>query len=632
MLVTYGGGIKIVLPPSCGGGERIISRRSELTVFDILTLMEEGVPCRPVDGDMPTPEWLARQEAGRRELGTLPRMCEKPFAVIGYTMMIRGESFRSDRRVPTHMVNHMSGAMSIDRIVQSAGRATFQDFGGFLERNGFSGVSVLMLKYDYETVRAYMRLMDEIKRRIVIDKHSVAQCFSADAAPYPSDLWVLLDPDQKRRIGNLREGHELTIPVDGAAERAAAAAEEIERLARVKLEQSEAKAAEKAAAAAMRLQQREEKAALREAEAQAKRELAASVAAAAAAIKSAEKEAARQKKAADAAEKKAAQALRAGGGGSVKRPRATDGDRGDDGGPSNEKRRRCKTLADVLAWAREKHKLLQLPDAAPVPVPYSRHKIQVLRCGALRPEIAFRRILTSGRGAKPVSVLLPVGYRAIRATALDPTLYSVHEVLLCTDASGAPAPMFAVWRAATVAEASGPTPAGASVADDPISACEQEKNRAAASAAEAPGAAPPVLAAGDAVPAAAGADKSTTRTASNVRHYLGYFGLDSRDVRALLELLPGLDACRATPEAYRTLQEDEERARDAAAGAGGAASGAATPAVSGISEMLSPTPSFGFAGVSGSLAPAMLFGTPLTGTPAEHVNDAAIADDASGPA
>lgn len=40
-------------------------------------------------------------------------------------MMVRGESFRSDTRVPTHMANRMSNGQSLDRVVQSAGRASF---------------------------------------------------------------------------------------------------------------------------------------------------------------------------------------------------------------------------------------------------------------------------------------------------------------------------------------------------------------------------------------------------------------------------------------------------------------------------------------------------------------------------
>lgn len=44
-----------------------------------------------------------------------------PWAVLGYSMMVRGDSFRADVRLPTHMVNAMSNATSLDRLVQSAG-------------------------------------------------------------------------------------------------------------------------------------------------------------------------------------------------------------------------------------------------------------------------------------------------------------------------------------------------------------------------------------------------------------------------------------------------------------------------------------------------------------------------------
>ena len=547
-------------------------------------------------------------------------MCDKPFAVIGYTMMIRGESFRSDRRVPTHMVNHMSGAMSIDRIVQSAGRATFQDFGGFLEKHGFDGVSVLMLKYDYETVRAYMRLMDEIKRRIVIGKQTVAQCFSADAEPYPDDLWVLLDPGQKRRVGNLREGHKLEIPVAGAAERAAAAAAETERVAREKRETIEAAAAEKAAAKAERERLREAKKA---------------AAAAAKYAKSAEKEAAKQKKAAEnaqkaaeKAEKKAEKAAqRAAAPSSIKRPHDAEGYPIDDGGGAagaaaadtgaaerNRKRRKTNTLADVLAWALKMHAALQLPDAAPAPVPFSRLHIQVLRCGTLRSEPAFRSLAATGR-VKTVSVLLPVGYRAMRTAKGQAGAFDVYEVLLGQDASGAPAPKFVVWRAASAAEAAGPTPADARAADDPIAACEDAAERAAAQAASDPAAAGPAAA-------------RTPRTATNMQTFIAYFGLDSQYVRALLELLPGLDACCASPDPYVKLQDAADaaaRADAAAAAAGGAAGGADTPSIGGL--FMTPAASGGAAGASGSLPPARLFGTPTEG----HAGDAAQADDASGP-
>ena len=54
-----------------------------------------------------------------------PKMQGAPVAVFGYSQMIRGDSFRSDWRVPTHIVQQLSNAMSVDRLVQSAGRASF---------------------------------------------------------------------------------------------------------------------------------------------------------------------------------------------------------------------------------------------------------------------------------------------------------------------------------------------------------------------------------------------------------------------------------------------------------------------------------------------------------------------------
>lgn len=60
-------------------------------------------------------------------------------AAASRSMMIRGESFRSDFRVPTHMVHCMTNAQSIDRLVQSTGRATFLG-KDFLARNGFNCV------------------------------------------------------------------------------------------------------------------------------------------------------------------------------------------------------------------------------------------------------------------------------------------------------------------------------------------------------------------------------------------------------------------------------------------------------------------------------------------------------------
>ena len=496
-----------------------MQKRSELTVFDLLTLMEEGVPC-PAPPNA-TPEWLARQAAGVKELGTLPRMCQLPFAVIGYTMMIRGESFRSDRRVPTHMVNHMSAAMSIDRIVQSAGRATFQG-ADFLERNKFDGVSVLMLKHDYDTVRAYMRLMDQIKERIVKKKQSVAECFGEDAEPYSEDLWVLLDPSQKRRIGNLRECHTRDIiPVRGAEERLAAAREEAARELREKQEKREAEAAARAAKAGARAEKKR-------------------VAAEAAAVAAADRLEKKQKRDAEKL---------------LKKRKGVEGDEGGASGDAVAKRpRKQKTLADSRKWALDAQAALRAGGEA-ASVPNSKLGLRVLRCGTLRPEPAFLRIRTK-RAA--VAALIPVGYRSTRKH--NGATY-VQEVQLGSDSSGQPAPKFVVWRATSAAETA-PAPADAWEADGPGAVWELVLMQVSAEAAAAGGArgASPADAMTPEPAAPVGCNTPTTPKVTAAQG-VNYFGLDSRDVRALLELQPGLEACRnAETDKYVTLDEEEAQA------------------------------------------------------------------------
>jgi hypothetical protein len=531
VLTTCGAGFRIMLPRTCGGGERRLPRRTELTTVDLLTLMEEGVPCRPAADA--TSEWRERQARGERELGTLPRMCNNPFAVMGYTMMIRGESFRSDRRVPTHMLNHMSGAMSIDRIVQSAGRATFQG-ADFLQRNGFDGVSVLMLKFDYDTVRAYMRLMDEIKRRILVEGHTVVQCFSANTEPYPEDLYVLVDPAQKRRIGNLREGHELDIPVAGGEARAAAAEAEAERVEREKKKKEEDAAAARAVA-----------------------------------------------KAAKKLEKK--------------RERDSGAGEGDAQGMPQKKSRAYKTLDSVRAWAAEAHATLQAGGTLAA-VKASKMKLRVLRCGVLRPEPAFRRVANGRRGA-PLSALLPVGYRALCEREGVTFIQEVRLAATPASAVGAsdeaapPAPEFAVWRAAFDDDAGADAPAHAWVSDSPAGAWELALQQLAAEVAAAGGAAgasaipSPVAAAaplaGNQTPPSAARGGSISALTA-----LANFGLNSHYVRALLELQPGLGACCVAPGAYAVLQESDlavpAALRPADNGGtpatGGAAGGMDTPA------------------------------------------------------
>jgi len=89
---------------------------------------------------------------------------DMPLVVIGYSQMIRGDSFRSNCRVPTHMCCALGTCMSIDKMVQAMGRATYSD--SKLEQNGFTHVTVLTFANDYDTAKAYPVWLQEMNDKM----------------------------------------------------------------------------------------------------------------------------------------------------------------------------------------------------------------------------------------------------------------------------------------------------------------------------------------------------------------------------------------------------------------------------------------------------------------------------------
>jgi hypothetical protein len=472
-------------------------------VGDLLTLMEHG-------GDIPS----AKDKSA--SLGRLPWMCDSPFAVIGYSMMIRGDSFRSNYRVPTHMVNHLSRAMSVDRLVQSAGRATFQG-KKFLQDNGFDRVSVLMLEMDYRTVRAYMALMRELRQRIVVQKQTLEQCFAEDAK-YPEEIYVLADKKQKRGIGNRNEALFLDPNLfEGQAER-----DEAERLEQE--EKADAKEAKKqtklAEAAAVTAAKREERAAAKREQEQAK-------ALADALAKEAKKQAKQEQAAAPGTDRKR------------KREKAADAD-----------------IGTLRAWA-AKHAA-----ALPAKVVGSQ-LLEVHALGALRAEPAFRARVDGA------VLLLPVGYAATRGfkdwrAPGGAKCFYVQEIRLHTSESGAAAPLFVVRHPGSGADAECASH-DPGLAWDAIAKRVADAEHAAggASGAAAPPPSPGAAAgAADAFAADAAAASEAApgvvqrRPKTQVVRQQGYknFGLQSPYVQALIELLPRPPQCGQEPLPYVSLE------------------------------------------------------------------------------
>jgi len=107
-----------------------------------------------------------------------------PLVIIGYTQMIRGDSFRSDERVPIHICVSLGLQMSIEKIVQVMGRATYGD--SKLQDNGFEHVTVLTLASDYNTAQAYQVWLQEMSDKLAdgmsIQNALSPECFYTDKA------------------------------------------------------------------------------------------------------------------------------------------------------------------------------------------------------------------------------------------------------------------------------------------------------------------------------------------------------------------------------------------------------------------------------------------------------------------
>ena len=112
----------------------------------------------------------------------------RPVAVLGYTRLLRGESFRSSAvappppppggagagagagaglecLVPTHMLCGLGDRHSFENLVQMAGRAT-GNFRRELAANGHEAVTVLAGWRDFDAARAYLRFQRELAARI----------------------------------------------------------------------------------------------------------------------------------------------------------------------------------------------------------------------------------------------------------------------------------------------------------------------------------------------------------------------------------------------------------------------------------------------------------------------------------
>jgi hypothetical protein len=119
------------------------------------------------------------------EIDDLQEECEIPVFVFGYSLMRRGISYRSSKRVPSHLVLQMGRGYSIESVVQTIGRGTFIG-REILKRNGFEHVTLLTTSGDWEMVRDYPHYVEEVLRRISEDNEPIREAMHGAVHKIPA--------------------------------------------------------------------------------------------------------------------------------------------------------------------------------------------------------------------------------------------------------------------------------------------------------------------------------------------------------------------------------------------------------------------------------------------------------------
>lgn len=130
---------------------------------------------------------------------------KKPVFIFGFIKMCRGISFRSAKRVPTHMVVSLGRGHNSSTVLQTIGRATFNG-KSILEENGWKTVKVLTTESDLNTSRKTQQFISEVHKRMK-DGDTLAEAMEGTKQKYPHALNFL--HETFREIGKIK-GHKKT--------------------------------------------------------------------------------------------------------------------------------------------------------------------------------------------------------------------------------------------------------------------------------------------------------------------------------------------------------------------------------------------------------------------------------------
>eukprot|EP00960_Hanusia_phi_P062692 765232-Hanusia_phi.AAC.9 len=134
---------------------------------------------------------------------------ETPLVIFGYGLMIRGDSFVSKQRVPDHIICRMGPKISIEKLVQACGRATYQRQATNCNIEDEKRVTILTYPLDYISVRAYPHFMAELQEKLRQPGMTLAKALSPEETY--SHKANFMPPGQERSIGQVRDNLRLDV-------------------------------------------------------------------------------------------------------------------------------------------------------------------------------------------------------------------------------------------------------------------------------------------------------------------------------------------------------------------------------------------------------------------------------------
>ena len=129
----------------------------------------QPLPSRPQDGHrlgQPPNIFQGKAKIFTAVLENIDRYYpQRPVFVFGYSQLVRGISYRSRRRVPSHFILLYKDGMPLCRLVQAAGRAMGEQ-ASVLRANGFQNVKLLTQTQDFDAIRAYPEFLSQVGKRL----------------------------------------------------------------------------------------------------------------------------------------------------------------------------------------------------------------------------------------------------------------------------------------------------------------------------------------------------------------------------------------------------------------------------------------------------------------------------------